>query len=35
MLKIKEKVEFSRHENRMHSVANTEAARKQYYSSVH
>lgn len=33
MLKIKEKVEFSRHENRMHSVANTEAARKQYYSS--
>ena len=33
MLKIKEKVEFSRHENRMYSVANTEAARKQYYSS--
>ena len=33
MLKIKEKVEFSKHENRMYSVANTEAAREQYYSS--
>ena len=33
MLKIKEKVEFSKHENRMYSVANTETAREQYYSS--
>lgn len=33
MIKIKEKVEFSKHENRMSSVANTKAARDMYYSS--
>ena len=32
MIKITKKVEFSKHENKMSSVANTSKARELYYS---
>jgi len=33
MFKIKEKIQFSKEDNRMKSIANTRVARETYYSS--
>ena len=35
MLKISKKIQFSRNENKMNSIANTEIARDLYYSAKH